>query len=50
MKNVSPLSVTETENDDFKEKLDKDNEVSGNEKDESTKMNKTNPLKSHTVP
>ena len=43
MKNVSPLSVTETENEDFREELNKDDEVSGKEKDESTEMNKTTP-------
>ena len=49
MKTVSPISVTETENDDSNEELNKDDEVSSNEKDESTKINKRIPLKSHTV-
>ena len=49
MKYISPISVTETENDDYREELNKDDEVSSNEKDESTKINKTIPLKSHTV-
>ena len=43
MKTVSPISVTETENDDSNEELNKDDEVSSNEKDESTKMNKITP-------
>ena len=50
MKNVSPLSVTETENEDFREELNKDDEVSGKEKDESIEMNTPPPLRSHTVP
>ena len=37
MKTVSPISVMETENDDLREELNKDDEKSSNEKDESTK-------------
>ena len=37
MKTVTPISVMETENDDLREEMNKDDEESSNEKDESTK-------------
>ena len=41
MKNVSPLSVTETENEDSREELNENDEVSGKENIESIEVNKT---------
>ena len=43
MKNVSPLSVTETENEDSREELNENDEVSDKENIESIEVNKTTP-------
>ena len=43
MKNVSPFSVTETENENSREELNENDEVSDKENIESIEVNKTTP-------